>query len=133
MFAFSFQTIQDVNTPLSLFTYMKDEEIQVGDLVCFDGDEDGMLLGVGLVINMRGDIEDIGMLDEAIRDFYDDDAEYWRVSHVLPDAPMILVLWSRHQTASADNFNLYNIDKIGYSFMWVYRTEVKVISKEEGV
>jgi len=130
MFAFSSQTIQDVITHPPLLTYMKEREIQVGDLVCFDGDEDGMLLGVGLVVNLRGDLDDLGVLDEAIKDFYDDGAEYWRVSDILPAAPMVLVLWSRSQTAADDNFNLYNIDKIGYSFMWVYPTEVKVISKE---
>jgi len=109
---------------------MKKEGIQVGDLVCFDGDEDGMLLGVGLVVELRGDLEDIAVLDEAIRDFYDDGEEYWKVSNVLPDAPMVLVLWSRSPSSKEDDFNLYNIDKMGYSFMWVYPTEVKVISRE---
>lgn len=110
---------------------MDKREIQIGDLVCFDGDEDGLLLGVGLIVEMRGDVEDITILDEALRNFYDDDEEYWRVSNILPDAPMILVLWSRSSSSTEDDFNLYNIDKMGYSFMWVYPTEVKVISKEE--
>jgi hypothetical protein len=130
MSASSFQTFQDVRSPPPLFTYMKEREIQIGDLVCFDGDEDGLLLGVGLIVETRGDIDDIAMLDEAIRDFYDDGDEYWRVSNILPDAPMILVLWSRSSSSKEDDFNLYNIDKMGYSFMWVYPTEVKVITKE---
>lgn len=109
---------------------MDEKGIQIGDLVCFDGDEDGMLLGVGLVVDMRGDVEDLVVLDEMIKDFYHDDEEYWKMSYVLPDAPMVLVLWSRSPTSTQDDFDLYNIDKVGYSFMWVYPTEIKVISKK---
>ena len=105
------------------------KEIKVGDLVCFDGDEEGLLLGVGLVADVRGDIQDILDLDSAVRDFYDEE-EFWRLTHILPAAPMILVLWSRSPSQSESNFDLYNIEKIGYSFMWVYPTEVSVISSE---
>jgi len=113
-----------------LFTdTMEKEKVKTGDLVCFDGDEDGLLLGVGLVVDTKGDVEDLTDLDDAIKDFYDED-EYWKISHVLPASPMILVLWSRSPSSAESDFNLYNIDKMGYSFMWVYPTEVKVISKK---
>ena len=105
---------------------MEGKEIQVGDLVCFDGDEDDLIMGVGLVMDTKGDMEDIADLDSAIRNFYDDD-EYWRISQALPAGPMILVLWSRSPQEN-ENFDLYKMDKLSYSFMWVYPTEVKVIS-----
>tara|TARA_R110000824_G_C15115222_1_gene667498 strand:- start:520 stop:915 length:396 start_codon:yes stop_codon:yes gene_type:complete len=121
--------LEDYHPP-NLFTFMKSKkEIKVGDLVCFDGDEEGLLLGVGLVADVRGDIQDILDLDSAVRDFYDEE-EFWRLTHILPAAPMILVLWSRSPSQSESNFDLYNIEKIGYSFMWVYPTEVSVISSE---
>ena len=129
MFASDKSTIPAVMPSPNLLTFMKDT-IEVGDLVCFDGDEDGLFLGVGLVMDTRGDLDDVTELDNAIRDFYDED-EFWKISHVLPAAPMVLVLWSRSPSASGDDFNLYNIDKMGYSFMWVYPTEVKVISRKE--
>jgi len=128
MFVSNQPIIPAVMPPPSLLTCMKDA-IEVGDLVCFDGDEDGLFLGVGLVMDTRGDLDDVADLDNAIRDFYDEE-EFWKISHILPAAPMILVLWSRTPSASGDDFNLYNIDKMGYSFMWVYPTEVKVISAE---
>ena len=106
---------------------MKKKGIQVGDLVCFEGDEEDLLLGVGLVMDTRGDIEDLLELDSAVKGFYDDD-EFWKISHTLPASPMILVLWSRSPSQEKDNFDLYKSDKLSYSFMWVYPTEVKVIS-----
>ena len=106
---------------------MDEEKIKVGDLICFDGDEEGLLLGVGLVVDSKGDLTDLTDLDGAIKDFYEED-EYWKISQSLPDAPMILVLWSRSPSSKESDFNLYNIEKVGYSFMWVYPTEVKVIS-----
>jgi len=47
---------------------------------------------------------------------------------------MILVLWSRSPSQTETDFSLYKSEKIGYSFMWVYPTEVSVISsqKEKG-
>ena len=105
---------------------MERKDIQVGDLVCFDGDEGDLILGVGLVMDTKGDMDDIADLDSAIRNFYDDD-EYWKISTALPDAPMILVLWSRAAQEN-ENFDLYKMDKLSYSFIWVYPTEVKVIS-----
>ena len=109
---------------------MQEQGIKKGDLVCFDGDEEELLLGVGLVVDTKGDIEDLEDFEDAIRDFYDED-EYWRVTHILPAAPMILVLWSRSPSSKEVDFNLYNITKMSYSFMWVYPTEVKVISKKK--
>ena len=129
MFASSQTTIQDVTLPHSLFTFMKDKKMRRGDLVCFEGDENELLLGIGLVVDVKGNIDDLADFESAIREFYDDD-EYWKVSHILPVAPMILVLWTRSPTYEESNFNLYNMDKIGYSFMWVYPTEVKVISHD---
>ncbi len=38
---------------------MKKKEISIGDLVCFDGDEEDLILGVGLAVVERGDIQDI--------------------------------------------------------------------------
>jgi hypothetical protein len=102
--------------------------ISVGDLVCFDGDEKELVLGVGLVMDIKGDITDILDLDSAVKEWYDEE-EFWRLTHILPTAPMILVLWSRSPTSLDDNFDLYNMEKVGYSFMWVYPTEVKVLSK----
>ena len=111
----------------------KKKVINVGDLVCFDGDEDGLLLGVGLVVDIKGDIQDILDLDSAVREWYDEE-EFWRLTHILPSAPMILVLWSRSPSQTETDFSLYKSEKIGYSFMWVYPTEVSVISnqKEKG-
>ena len=106
---------------------MNKKGIQVGDLVCFEGDEEDLLLGVGLVMDTKGNLDDLGDLDSAIKGFYDDD-EFWRISHILPAAPMVLVLWSRSPSQESENFDLYKIDKLSYSFMWVYPTEVKVIS-----
>jgi len=109
---------------------MEGKKMQRGDLVCFEGDENELLLGLGLIVDVRGDVSDITDFESAIREFYDDD-EYWKMSHILPVAPMILVLWTRSPTYEESNFNLYNMDKLGYSFMWVYPTEVKVISHDE--
>ena len=109
---------------------MEKEGISKGDLVCFDGDEDELLLGVGLIVDVKGDVDDLIDFETAIREFYDED-EYWRVTHILPSAPMILVLWSRSPSSKEVDFNLYNIAKMGYSFMWVYPTEVKVISEKK--
>ena len=106
---------------------MSKKGIQVGDLICFAGDEEELIMGVGLVMDTKGDLEDLGDLDNAIKGFYDDD-EFWRISHILPAAPMILVLWSRSPHQQNINFDLYKTDKLSYSFMWVYPTEVKVIS-----
>ena len=130
MFASSHTTIPDVTPPCSLFTFMEGKKMQRGDLVCFEGDENELLLGLGLIVDVRGDVSDITDFESAIREFYDDD-EYWKMSHILPVAPMILVLWTRSPTYEESNFNLYNMDKLGYSFMWVYPTEVKVISHDE--
>ena len=128
MYASSVFTNRAVRDFPFLFTCTMDEEkIKVGDLICFDGDEEGLLLGVGLVVDSKGDLGDLADLDDAIKDFYDED-EYWKISQSLPDAPMILVLWSRSPSSKESDFNLYNIEKVGYSFMWVYPTEVKVIS-----
>ena len=128
MYASDSISIQAVRDFPFLFTCAMDEEkIKVGDLICFDGDEEGLLLGVGLVVDSKGDLDDLADLDGAIKDFYDED-EYWKISHTLPAAPMILVLWSRSPSPKESDFNLYNIEKMGYSFMWVYPTEVKVIS-----
>jgi hypothetical protein len=109
----------------------KSKTIEVGDLVCFDGDEEGLILGVGLVMDTKGDIEDLFDLDSAVRDFYDEE-EFWRLAHVLPSSPMILVLWSRSPSQAQSDFVLYKSEKVGYSFMWVYPTEVKVISQAKG-
>lgn len=129
MFVSNELTIQDFITFPPLLTDME-EKIELGELVCFDGDEDGLLLGVGLVVETRGDLDDLEDFDSAIRDFYDED-EYWKISHVLPAAPMIMVLWSRSPSSAESDFNLHNINKLGYSFMWVYPTEVKVITKRK--
>lgn len=107
----------------------KKGDISIGDLVCFDGDEEGLILGVGLVVDIKGSTADLLQLDEKIRELYDEE-EFWRLTQVLPDAPMILVLWSRSPTENKANFDLYNSDKIGYSFMWVYPTEVSVINSK---
>ena len=105
--------------------------IDVGDLVCFDGDEEGLLLGVGLVVDIKGDVQDILDLDSALREWYDEE-EFWRLTHILPSAPMILVLWSRSPSSAENEFSLYKTEKVGYSFMWVYPTEVTVISGGKG-
>jgi len=109
---------------------MTKKEIEIGDLVCFDGDEDGLILGVGLVMDVRGDIDDIVDLDSALKDVYDEE-EFWKLTSILPTAPMILVLWSRSPSQSESDFVLYKDNKIGYSFMWVYPTEVKVLSGDK--
>lgn len=106
---------------------MKKEKISIGDLVCFEGDEEGLILGVGLVVDIKGNIEDILDFDSAVKEFYDEE-EFWRLTHILPTAPMILVLWSRSPSQVESDFMLYKNDKVGYSFMWVYPTEVKVLS-----
>jgi len=129
MYASSLATIQDVTNLSSLFTFMKKRKIGRGDLVCFEGDEDELLLGIGLVVDVKGNVDDVADFESAIKEFYDDD-EYWKMSHILPAAPMILVLWTRSVSQQESNFNLYNMDKLGYSFMWVYPTEIKVISAE---
>ena len=110
---------------------MKKKEISIGDLVCFDGDEEDLILGVGLVVDVKGDIQEILDLDSACKDWYDEE-EFWRLTSILPTAPMILVLWSRSPSQAESDFNLYNMKKVGYSFMWVYPTEVKVISPKKG-
>ena len=129
MFASSSPTIRDVTTLSSLFTFMKSDKIGRGDLVCFEGDEEELLLGIGLVVDVKGNIDDVADFESAIKEFYDED-EYWKMSHILPTAPMILVLWTRSVSQQESNFNLYNMDKLGYSFMWVYPTEIKVISAD---
>lgn len=129
MYASSQLTITDFTTPSALLTFMTSKKMQRGDLVCFEGDENELLLGIGLVVDIKGNIDDIEDFESALRDFYDED-EYWRMSHILPAAPMILVLWTRSPSQTECDFNLYNMEKIGYSFMWVYPTEVKVISRE---
>ena len=108
---------------------MEKATVKVGDLVCFDGDEDDLMLGVGLVVDVRGDVEDILDFDNSLREFYDED-EFWRLTHILPSAPMVLVLWSRSPSQTESEFVLYNTEKVGYSFMWVYPTEIKVISSK---
>ena len=129
MYASNQLTITDV-TPLdSLLTFMKGKSIVRGDLVCFDGDEDELLLGIGLVVDIKGNVDDVADFESAIKDFYDED-EYWKMSHILPTAPMILILWTRSISQHESDFNLYNMDKLGYSFMWVYPTEIKVISAD---
>jgi|8_EtaG_2_1085327.scaffolds.fasta_scaffold172619_1 hypothetical protein len=123
-------TNPDVTSHSFLLTLMKkNKRMQRGDLVCFEGDENELLLGVGLVVDIKGNIDDLTDFESAVKAFYDDD-EYWKITHILPAAPMILVLWTRSPTYDESDFNLYNIDKLGYSFMWVYPTEVKVISPE---
>lgn len=108
----------------------KEGEIQVGDLVCFDGDEDVLYLGVGLVVDKKGDFSDIGDIDDFFRGFEDGDLEYFQLSEIPTDLPMILVLWSRTtHYSSGDNFSLYNDGKMSYSFMWVYPTEIRVLKK----
>lgn len=115
-----------------LITFMKNKKpIEVGDLVCFDGDEDLLTLGVGLVVDTRGDIDDLFDFEGPGRDFYDEE-EFWRLAHILPSAPMILVLWSRSPSQAENDFMLYKSEKVGYSFMWVYPTEVKVLHQEKG-
>jgi hypothetical protein len=108
---------------------MNKSDIGRGDLVCFEGDEKELLLGMGLVVDVKGNIDDVADFESAIKDFYDEE-EYWKMSHILPSAPMILVLWTRSSDHQETNFNLYNMDKLGYSFMWVYPTEIKVISAD---
>ena len=123
-------TIRDFTSHSSLFTFMeKKKKMQRGDLVCFEGDENELILGVGLIVDIKGNVDDLEDFESAIRDFYDDD-EYWKITHILPAAPMILVLWTRSPTDAESDFNLYNMEKMGYSFMWVYPTEIKVISPE---
>jgi len=129
MYASNLITNRDVTHLHTLLTFMKNKTMQRGDLVCFEGDENELLLGVGLIVDIKGNIDDLTDFESAIRDFYDDD-EYWRMSHILPAAPMVLVLWTRSPTHEESNFNLYNMEKMGYSFMWVYPTEVKVISPD---
>ena len=108
----------------------KGEQIGVGDLVCFDGDEDDLILGVGLVVDTRGDFEDLEEINELFRNFEEGDLEYFQLSDIPTDLPMILVLWSRAtHYSSGDDFSLYKSDKTSYSFMWVYPTEIKVIMK----
>ena len=110
----------------------KEEEIQIGDLVCFDGDEDVLYLGVGLVVDKKGDFSDIDEIDEMFRSFEEGDLEYFQLSEIPVDLPMILVLWSRaSHYSSGDDFYLYKDRKTSYSFMWVYPTEIKVLKKGE--
>tara|TARA_R100000808_G_C2154965_1_gene166537 strand:- start:11808 stop:12200 length:393 start_codon:yes stop_codon:yes gene_type:complete len=128
MFAFNIQTNQYFTGYSTLVSDMT--KLTKGDLVCFDGDEEDLLLGVGLVMQTKGDVEDLEYFEDSIRDFYDEE-EYWKISHILPDAPMVLVLWSRSAPQEESDFDLYNMEKLGYSFMWVYPTEVKVISRSK--
>jgi hypothetical protein len=104
--------------------------------VCFEGDEEELLLGIGLVVDIKGNVDDVADFESAIKDFYDED-EYWKMHHILPTAPMILILWTRSVSQDESDFNLYNMDKLGYSFMWVYPTEIRVITadiiKEKGI
>jgi len=105
-------------------------EIRVGDLVCFDGDEEDLLLGVGLVVEKKGDFSDIEDINDFFRGFEDGDLEYFQLSEIPTDLPMILVVWSRStHYSSADEFSLYKGDKTSYSFMWVYPTEIRVLKK----
>ena len=123
-------TIRDFTPHSSLFTFMeKKKKMQRGDLVCFEGDENELILGVGLIVDIKGNVDDLEDFESAIRDFYDDD-EYWKITHILPAAPMILVLWTRSPTDAESDFNLYNMEKMGYSFMWVYPTEIRVITAD---
>ena len=108
------------------------EEIEIGDLVCFDGDEDDLLLGLGLVVDKKGDFSDIEEIEEMFRGFEEGDLEYFQLSEIPTDLPMILVLWSRStHYSSAEEFSLYKDDKTSYSFMWVYPTEIRVLRKGE--
>ncbi|MBJ40328.1 MAG: hypothetical protein CMD83_18050 [Gammaproteobacteria bacterium] len=106
----------------------KGEQIEIGDLVCFDGDEEDLLLGVGLVVEKRGDFDED--IDEFFRNFEESDLEYFQLSEIPTDLPMILILWSRSpHYSSADDFSLYRNKKTSYSFMWVYPTEIRVLKK----
>ena len=97
------------------------EEIQVGDLVCFDGDEDVLILGIGLVVDKKGDFCDLEEIDEFFRNFEDGETDCFQLSDIPTDLPMILVLWSRTpHYSSGDDFSLYRTKKTSYSFMWVY-------------
>jgi len=129
MFASSAETITDVTTNHTLFTFMKGSSITRGDLVCFLGDEDELLLGIGLVVDIKGNVDEVADFEIAIKEFYDED-EYWRMNHILPTAPMICVLWTRSVSYGECDFDLYNMDKLGYSFMWVYPTEIRVITAD---
>lgn len=129
MFASKTETITDVTPSHSLFTFMKESNMARGDLVCFEGDEDELLLGIGLVVDIKGNVDDVADFESAIKEFYDED-EYWRMSHILPTAPMICVLWTRSVSHGDGDFNLYNMEKMGYSFMWVYPTEIRVITAD---
>jgi len=108
----------------------KEKEIKIGDLVCFDGDEEELLLGVGLIVDKRGNLDDVADMDEFFRNFEDSDLEYFQLSDIPTDLPMILVLWSRApHYSSGEGTSLYRGDKTSYSFMWVYPTEIRVLKK----
>jgi hypothetical protein len=108
----------------------KEKEIKIGDLVCFDGDEEELLLGMGLIVDKRGNLDDLAEMDEFFRNFEDSDLEYFQLSDIPADLPMILVLWSRAPHYSSGEYtSLYGGDKTSYSFMWVYPTEIRVLKK----
>lgn len=119
----------------NLFTSMSDDikfNISVGDLVCFEGDEKQLSLGVGLVMEIRGDFADIEQINEAWRSYEDGEIDYFRMAELTTDVPMILVMWSRPENTDLSEISLYKNEKKSYSIIWVYPTEVRVVRSKDG-
>ena len=45
---------------------MRDNNIKIGDLVCFDGDESQNIFGIGLVADIKGDDKDFEEFNKVI-------------------------------------------------------------------
>jgi hypothetical protein len=119
----------------NLFTSMSDDikfNISVGDLVCFEGDEKQLSLGVGLVMEIRGDFADIEQINETWRSYEDGEIDYFRMAELTTDVPMILVMWSRPENTELSEISLYKNEKKSYSIIWVYPTEVRVVRSKDG-
>ena len=89
-------------------------------------------MGVGLVMEIRGDFADIEQINEAWRSYEDGEIDYFRMAELTTDVPMILVMWSRPENTDLSEISLYKNEKKSYSIIWVYPTEVRVVRSKDG-
>lgn len=97
----------------------RNEVIAVGDLVCLK-DDNGIVVGVGLVLEERDDCSEVvDMLDD-LRSSAETGLCIEEIPEFLLFKPIYLVLWQGENISPTDKP------------VWMFNTELRLVKKKEG-
>ena len=101
---------------------MRDNDIKIGDLVCFDGDESQNIFGIGLVADIKGDEKDFEEFNRVIEKIENSPEDLWKLTDLPVTKPMILVFWASNNPIGEKKENSE------ITSMWVFPTEIRKLN-----